>query len=102
MRGEPRYIDAFPSLELTIAKTADWLPVKPREQRFKAALELVLRGLARDPEALVKRLEKALTGSSEARTNAGDALNEPKSNEPRTKPRPTHRARSAASRARRT
>jgi AcrR family transcriptional regulator len=92
------------ALELTIAKTADWLPVKPREQRFKAALEVVLRGLARDPEALVKRLEKALTGSSEARTNAGDALNEAKqkNTEPRAKTRPSHRLRNGNSRVRRT
>jgi AcrR family transcriptional regulator len=89
------------ALDLTVAKTAEWLPVKPRAQRFRAALELLIRGVAKNPDALVKRLESTLSGTPEvARTPAATGERKPAKNEPRVKPQAAHRPRGRA-RARR-
>ena len=85
------------ALDLTVAKTAEWLPVKPRADRFRVALELLIRGVARNPDALVKRLERTLSATSEAAASEPSATER---NEPRPKPQPSHRARGRA-RARR-
>lgn len=89
------------ALDLTVAKTAEWLPVKPREQRFRAALELLIRGVAKNPDALVKRLERTLAGTPEAAATAAKTSEmKPHKIEPRSQPQPVHRPRGRA-RARR-
>lgn len=89
------------ALDLTVAKTAEWLPVKPRAERFRAALELLIRGVAKDPDALVERLQRTISGSAEAGASAAASTEpKPRREEPRRKPQPAQRPRGRA-RARR-
>jgi len=48
------------ALELTLANAADWVDFKSRRERFAAVLEVIARGVARDPEAAASSLRRVL------------------------------------------
>ena len=45
-------------LELLTVRSGQWLDFRPREQRFFAALEMIARNIARDPDAAVATLSR--------------------------------------------
>jgi len=53
------------ALDLTLRQNAMWLDMKPRPERFRATLELIVRGLMRKPDEQLAKMARAL-GSPEA------------------------------------
>lgn len=47
------------ALDVNRRQTADWLDMKPRAERFRATLELVVRGLMRKPEEQLLKVARA-------------------------------------------
>lgn len=48
------------ALDVNRKQTDDWLDMKPRPERFRATLELVVRGLMRKPEEQLVKMARAL------------------------------------------
>ncbi len=48
------------ALDVNRKQTDDWLDMRPRAERFRATLELVLRGLMRKPEEQLVKMARAL------------------------------------------
>jgi len=87
------------ALDVTRKQTALWLDMRPRAERFRATLELVLRGLLRNPEQQLAKVARALGNVDEAalnRTNqAAASAAKPRPATPgktRAKPRGTTKA----------
>jgi AcrR family transcriptional regulator len=57
------------SLEVSQSKAEPWLDFRPRSERFAAALEMVARAVARDPEAAALTVRNVLA-EAEARSPA--------------------------------
>jgi AcrR family transcriptional regulator len=58
------------ALELNLPKEEGWLPMLPREDRARAALELVMNGMLRDPASARKKLAKVLGKAKKSRRGA--------------------------------
>jgi len=54
------------ALDVTSKQNALWLDMKPRSERFRATLELLLRGLTRHPEEQLAKVARALGSLDES------------------------------------
>jgi len=54
------------ALDLTVRQTEHWLDMKPRQERFRATIELLVRGLMRNPDEQLKKMARILGGVAEA------------------------------------
>lgn len=63
------------ALDLIVPKSKDWLDFRARRERFAAALEMVSRAIAKDPDEFARVLRRAIEqvekGRASARKGAG-------------------------------
>jgi len=57
------------ALDLTLRQNAMWLDMKPRPERFRATLELIVRGLMRKPDEQLAKMARALGSPEEVVLN---------------------------------
>jgi len=62
------------ALELTLSSAEAWLDFRPRNQRFRAGLELIARSVVRDPAAALELLDRVLTEAESTTERAGTDL----------------------------